>query len=100
MPSKPALNPEMVAFWSFAVQARGLIGANGILPLAPFLGAVHAAYGGAVWHLAPALFWWNSSDTAIVWLPAAGAIIAAVAAVTTGIARRLAFVALFILYLS
>ncbi len=90
----------LAAFWSFAVQARGLIGANGILPLAPFLGAVHAAYGGAVWHLAPALFWWNSSDTAIVWLPAAGAIIAAVAAVTSGTARRLAFAALFILYLS
>ncbi len=90
----------LAAFWSFAVQARGLIGANGILPLAPFLGAVHSAYGGAVWRLAPTLFWWNSSDAAIVWLPAAGAIIAVIAAVTTGVARRLAFVALFVLYLS
>ena len=37
----------VIAFWTFAVQARGLIGSQGIVPLARYLAAFHAQFGSA-----------------------------------------------------
>jgi predicted DCC family thiol-disulfide oxidoreductase YuxK len=88
----------LIAFWSFAVQARGLIGSHGILPLANYLTAAHRALGAsAIWRL-PTLLWFNSSDAAIQWLPVAGIVAAAIAA--AGFFQRTAFALLFLLYLS
>jgi hypothetical protein len=67
-----------IAFVSFGVQALGLIGARGILPLRDYLDALRA--GGTAFHAAPMVFWWTgASDAAIraVWI--GGAIAAAVA---------------------
>jgi predicted DCC family thiol-disulfide oxidoreductase YuxK len=55
----------LAAFASFAVQAAGLIGEEGILPLGPFLDAVDAGYGAEKYWLLPTLFWLDSSDAAI-----------------------------------
>src|SRR5262249_41117985 len=48
----------LIAFLSFGAQAPGLIGSHGILPLGEYLTLVPAS-------VAPTVFLWNSSDTAI-----------------------------------
>ena len=53
------------AFVSFGVQAQGLIGSHGILPLADWVDAVGGELGLERFWLVPMLFWWNSSDFAI-----------------------------------
>jgi predicted DCC family thiol-disulfide oxidoreductase YuxK len=53
------------AFVSFAVQAQGLIGSNGILPVAGLVDAVAGRLGPERFFLAPMVFWLNDSDTAI-----------------------------------
>lgn len=63
----------LAAFLSFAVQARGLVGADGILPLADYLAAVREQLGASAWLRLPTLFWIDASDAAIVGLCLAGA---------------------------
>jgi predicted DCC family thiol-disulfide oxidoreductase YuxK len=53
------------AFVSFAVQAQGLIGSRGILPLPEFISALAARFGPERFVLAPIVFWLNDSDLAI-----------------------------------
>lgn len=53
------------AFVSFGVQALGLIGSHGILPLADFIGAMNRQLGSERYRLMPMVFWLNSSDTFI-----------------------------------
>ncbi len=86
-----------IAFASFGVQALGLIGSAGILPLTAFVDAA-AQLGAARFHIAPMVFWLNSSDAMIraVWI--AGAI--ASLAIIAGIAQRFALTVAFVLYLS
>jgi lipase maturation factor 1 len=69
----------LIAFVSFGVQAIGLIGNRGIVPLREYVAALREAAGGVVFHEAPMVFWWGWSDGAIraVWI--LGAIAAAVA---------------------
>ncbi|HEX4619872.1 MAG TPA: DCC1-like thiol-disulfide oxidoreductase family protein, partial [Steroidobacteraceae bacterium] len=55
----------LAAFVSFAVQAQGLIGSHGILPLGEFLNAVRHAAGWERFYLMPTVFWWSASDLAI-----------------------------------
>lgn len=60
------------AFYSLAFQARGLIGAGGLLPAGEYLQAVKQSYAGAwrFWY-APTLLWFRSGDRAIealVWM--------------------------------
>jgi hypothetical protein len=55
----------LAAFVSFAVQAQGLIGSHGILPVASFTDAVAARYGPERFFLVPMVFWLNDSDAAI-----------------------------------
>ena len=52
----------LIAFASLLPQIKGLIGANGILPIADFLNAVRANYGADAYRLAPTLSWLNTSD--------------------------------------
>jgi predicted DCC family thiol-disulfide oxidoreductase YuxK len=53
------------AFISFGVQALGLIGSHGILPLAELVAAVTDDVGPDRFLLMPMVFWWNASDFAI-----------------------------------
>jgi len=88
----------LIAFVSFGVQAAGLIGSRGILPVANYLPAMHEALGaGAFWY-APTVFWVNSSDIAlrVAWI--AGAALAIV--LMLGFFRRACLIAMLILYIS
>lgn len=50
------------AFYSFATQASGLIGSNGIIPAAEFLNAVYDQIGSQGYWLLPNVFWLNASN--------------------------------------
>jgi predicted DCC family thiol-disulfide oxidoreductase YuxK len=53
------------AFVSFGVQAQGLIGSHGILPLAQMVQTVADRAGPERFFLMPMVFWWNAGDVAI-----------------------------------
>ncbi len=65
----------LIAFVSFGVQASGLIGSHGILPLADFVAAARFQLGGLErYRLLPMVFWLTQSDFAIqaaCWMGAA-----------------------------
>ncbi len=88
----------LAASISLAAQIRGLVGAQGILPLGEYLDAAHQGWGAdAYWRL-PTLFWLNASDAALIagaWLG-----VALAALLTLGILQRIALAGLFALYLS
>jgi predicted DCC family thiol-disulfide oxidoreductase YuxK len=88
----------LAAFASFAVQALGLVGEQGILPLGPFLAAVDASYGVEKYWLLPTLFWLDSSDAAIRWLCGAGCLLSLLLLVNRF--PRLCLGGLYLLYLS
>jgi len=55
----------LAAFVSFGVQALGLIGSHGILPLSEFAGAALSQLGGESSWRVPMVFWLDQSDFAI-----------------------------------
>src|ERR1700733_4694361 len=55
----------LIAFISWGVQAQGLIGSHGILPVGDFLASVHRQLGGSAYWNCPTVFWLNSSDGAL-----------------------------------
>lgn len=88
----------LAAFISFTVQAQGLIGSHGILPLADLLEALRGSLDLRRYWLVPMLFWLNDSDLAIqavCWL----GIVAAVLLVLN-VCSRLALLLLYAAYLS
>ncbi len=96
----------VLAFASFALQWPGLIGSGGILPIAEHLDWLRERLGaGAAWH-APTLLWFNASDTALGALCWSGAVVGVWLALAPGggpvwgVARRVALLAGFVLYLS
>jgi len=88
----------LAAFVSFGVQAQGLIGSHGILPLGEFLDAVRHAAGWERFYLMPMVFWWNAGDAAIQAVCWGGAALAALLALN--LLPRLSLLLLYILYLS
>jgi predicted DCC family thiol-disulfide oxidoreductase YuxK len=62
----------LAAFTSLTVQLPGLIGSEGILPVADYFGAVDAQYGPEKYWWLPSLLWLDSSDTALLVLGSAG----------------------------
>ena len=88
----------IAAFASLAVQIKGLVGHDGILPVARYLAAAHGALGDGVYWQMPTLFWFDASDTALVAGAWAGVALGALVAV--GLVQRAALIALFALYLS
>ncbi|MBX5484196.1 MAG: lipase maturation factor family protein [Myxococcaceae bacterium] len=89
----------VIAFVSFAVQVKGLIGQQGILPAAPWLAAARAER--SVWGLMlelPTVFWFGASDAALIAVCALGAVFGAL--VMAGIAPRVSLVGAWALYLS
>lgn len=63
----------LCAFWSFGVQVRGLVGAQGLTPVAPMLDAAARQFGlFAGFRSLPTVAWLSASDGALVAYCAAG----------------------------
>jgi hypothetical protein len=92
----------LTAFVSFALQARGLVGQQGILPVGIFLDGVWGQLGaGSFWRV-PTIFWWLRSDGAVAgtcWFCAAIAIAASLVRANS-LTQRALFGLLFLGYLS
>ncbi|MBT8447628.1 MAG: lipase maturation factor family protein [Gammaproteobacteria bacterium] len=88
----------LAAFLSLGTQITGLVGADGILPLAGYLAAVHEHYGASAWWQLPTVFWLASDDRALLMVTGLGA--AAALAALAGIGPRLAFALCYAAYLS
>jgi hypothetical protein len=88
----------MAAFISLGVQARGLFGSDGILPITDYLASAHAALGFSAYWAVPTLFWLGNSDLLLV----AGTVLGAVLGVLVAldIKTQPCLIALFVLYLS
>jgi lipase maturation factor 1 len=86
------------AFVSFGVQARGLIGSHGILPLTELLSAARSVLGsGRFWQM-PMVFWLNGGDLAIQAVCWGGAVFALL--LVFNLLPRVSLCVLYVLYLS
>jgi Lipase maturation factor len=54
------------AFYSLLFQVRGLLGPDGILPVAPYLQQIAQVFGGLRYWYVPSLLWLGSSDRALM----------------------------------
>ncbi|MGI8956706.1 MAG: lipase maturation factor family protein [Chthoniobacterales bacterium] len=88
----------LIAFLSFWVQADGLIGARGVLPLPQFLTAARTQLGEHAWLVLPTLCWLNSSNAFLHLLCGVGVVLSAL--LIAEIAPALCLVLLGALYLS
>ena len=88
----------LVAFWSFGVQAAGLVGSHGILPLQGDLQDLTAQYGHNAWWMYPSIFWLDASNTALKAVAVTGAIASLL--LFANILSRFMLPLLFLLYLS
>ncbi len=87
-----------VAFLSLLVQIDGLIGSEGILPVAQFFPAVEARLGFGAWMRFPSLLWFGHSDFFLHLLCGLGVVMAVLLVV--GFAPRVVLAGLWITYLS
>ncbi|HWB83315.1 MAG TPA: lipase maturation factor family protein [Bryobacteraceae bacterium] len=87
-----------VAFLSFGLQAAGLIGSHGILPLGDYLSAVRNGTGRAAYWIVPTLFWLNAGNTMLRAVCVAGLVCGLVAA--WGYWQRAALAACLVLWVS
>jgi predicted DCC family thiol-disulfide oxidoreductase YuxK len=88
----------LCAFVSFAVQAQGLIGSRGILPLADLVRALADELGPQRFVLTPMVFWLDDSDAAIQVACWAGAGLSLM--LVLNLLPRLSLVLIYALYLS
>jgi len=88
----------LAAFVSFAVQAEGLIGSHGILPVAQLVTNANNSVGAERFYLMPMLFWWNASDFAIRTVCWTGTGLALL--LVFNLLPRLCLFLLYVLYLS
>jgi len=86
------------AFVSFAVQAQGLIGSHGVLPLAEMVDDLADRLGPQRFFLMPMFFWINASDAAIQAVCWAGAGLSLLLVIN--LAPRVTLFLLYALYLS
>jgi predicted DCC family thiol-disulfide oxidoreductase YuxK len=86
------------AFVSFGVQAQGLMGSHGILPLAEFADAVRDSVGAQRFYMVPMVFWWSTSDIAIRAVCWGGAALSLL--LTINVLPRVSLLLLYVLYLS
>jgi predicted DCC family thiol-disulfide oxidoreductase YuxK len=91
-----------IAFISFGLQTRGLVGSEGILPASEFLNAVHRQLGGVAWWRLPTLFWWGSGDLTLLSITWGGVTLSLVSLLTKAQGRwqRVIFIVLWAYYLS
>ncbi len=88
----------LAAFISFGVQAVGLIGGHGILPLPDLVHVVTDRVGWERFFLMPMVFWLNASDFAIQAVCWGGAALSLM--LVFNLLPRVSLVLLFVLYLS
>ena len=88
----------LIAFSSLWVQVDGLIGSNGISPVAEFLPAARAHLGPSATYLLPTLSWLNPSDGFLHLLCGAG--VAFSILLIAGLLPALSLAVLFVCYLS
>jgi predicted DCC family thiol-disulfide oxidoreductase YuxK len=86
------------AFASFAVQAKGLIGSHGILPVAELVDTVASRFGPERFFVMPMVFWLNASDFAIAAVCWAGVALSLL--LICDVLPRLNLLLLYVLYLS
>jgi len=86
------------AFASFAVQAKGLIGSHGILPVAELVDTVASRFGPERFFRIPMVFWLNASDFAIAAVCWAGVALSLL--LVCNVLPRLSLLLLYVLYLS
>ena len=91
-----------IAFISFGLQTRGLIGSEGMLPAREFLRAVEQQLGGMAWWRLPTLFWWGSSDVTLLSITWGGVALAFISLITKAHSgwQRAIFALLWVYYLS
>lgn len=87
-----------VAFASFGVQAAGLIGSHGILPVGDFLRGSHQYLGVSGYWSVPTLLWFNNGDAFLQMIWVAGVCLSLL--LSFGVNSRVVRLGLFILYLS
>jgi predicted DCC family thiol-disulfide oxidoreductase YuxK len=88
----------LIAFVSLWGQADGLVGSNGITPVAEFLPAARAQLGDRALSVLPTLCWFNSSDAFLHFLCGGGVVFSLL--LIFGIAPALSLLGLVIFYLS
>jgi predicted DCC family thiol-disulfide oxidoreductase YuxK len=88
----------LIAFASLWVQIDGLIGSNGITPVAEFLPAVRGQFGDRAFSILPTLCWFNSSGAFLHFLCGGGVLLSLL--LIFGIAPVLSLVGLIVFYLS
>lgn len=88
----------LAAFYSFATQAQGLVGSNGILPIQSFLNAVYAQFGWRSYWLAPNVFWLNASDMMLQAVCWSGVLVSLL--LILNVLPRISLLLLYVLYLS
>lgn len=88
----------LFAFFPFLFQIKGLMGKDGILPVASYLHYVKKRTGKNRYYNFPTLFWFNASDSALISVVIAGAALSIL--LMCGIFPTLLLFCLIILYLS
>lgn len=86
------------AFASLWPQILGLVGSRGIAPAARLMTALHSELGARAFFYVPSLFWFNTSDSALVLFCLFGCLASLL--LTLGLFTRPAAIACFALYLS
>jgi len=86
------------AFVSFAVQAQGLIGSHGILPLTELTADAQRTLGTERFFVMPMVFWWSASDFAIQAVCWSGAALSLL--LVCNLLPRVSLALLYVLYLS
>ncbi len=92
----------LIAFASFGMQVRGLIGSSGIVPVAMYLRIAQQSLGqSALWKV-PTLFWWIHGDFGLLSITWGGVALSAIAILARPGSKwqRAIFVVLFAYYLS
>ena len=88
----------LIAFASLLVQIQGLVGSQGILPVADLLTHVTSEVGSDRYYRLPTLFWLNHSDIALVAASLYGCVVSL--QIVFNYWQRSALVIAFVLYLS
>lgn len=87
-----------IAFFPFLFQIKGLIGKQGILPATNYLRFLKSRLGKRAYMLYPTLFWFNSSDGALVGVVVAGVVLSILLFI--GVYPVLIIPILYVLYIS
>lgn len=87
-----------IAFFSIALQIKGLVGEQGILPLSPWLDTLLMDWGWSAYIHFPMVFWLNQSDLFLQSVAWAGCVLSIL--LLLNLRPRFTLILLFLLYLS